>query len=151
MDIFQRSVHSNVKEIDDEHWLVSTDLLDLEHSIHLELTVRSTDGLIERARAQMSKVPFDRCLATRQSIEALEGLVIERGVLTAINAKLGGPRSCAHLLELAIEAVRLVGMMRLGRKAGYLGKRDANIPEDELIEGIKPKLKNSCMVFADGE
>lgn len=151
MEIFQRSVHSNVKKIDAEHLLVSSDLLDLEHSIHLELTVRTTDVVIEAARAQMTKTPFDRCLSTRQSIKSLEGLTIGRGVLTEINQRLGGPRSCAHLYELAVEAVRLVGMLQLGAKSGYSGKRDSNISEEELIESIKPQLKNSCMVFASDD
>lgn len=151
MEIFQRSVHSNVKKIDDGHLVVSSDLLDLEHSIHLELTVRTGDMVIEAARAQMSKTPFKRCLSTRQSIKSLEGLAIGRGVLTKINQRLRGPRSCAHLYELTVEAVRLVGMMQLGAKSGYSGKRAANIQEDELIEKIKPQLKNSCMVFASDD
>ena len=107
--------------------------------------------VIEAARAQMSKTPFKRCLSTRQSIKSLEGLAIGRGVLTKINQRLRGPRSCAHLYELTVEAVRLVGMMQLGAKSGYSGKRAANIQEDELIEKIKPQLKNSCMVFASDD
>jgi hypothetical protein len=149
MDIFQRSIHSNVKELDSGRWLVSSALLDLEHSIHLELTVRTSDALIEEARARMTKMPFKRCFATSESIHALEGLVIGRGVLATINQRMGGPRSCAHLVELTVEAVRLVSMLRIGYKTGYLGARDGDMSEDELITNIQPKLANSCKVFAD--
>jgi hypothetical protein len=36
MDIFQRSIHSNVKKIDDDHLQVASSLLDLEHSFNLD-------------------------------------------------------------------------------------------------------------------
>ena len=46
MDIFQRSIHSNVKQIDGGRLLVASSLLDLEHSLHLELVVRAADRTI---------------------------------------------------------------------------------------------------------
>ncbi|MBI5442401.1 MAG: hypothetical protein HY900_14450 [Deltaproteobacteria bacterium] len=58
MDIFQRSIHSNVQRTDDDHLTVTSSLLDLEHSVHLELVVRVSDRVIESAEASMSKVPL---------------------------------------------------------------------------------------------
>ncbi len=149
MTFFQRSVHSNVKELDPDTWLVSSDLLDLEHSIHIELTVRRSDSMIVGAQAQMSKVPFSACSQSLDTVKKVEGLTIGRGILLEVNRRLGGSASCAHLGELVTEAVRIVAMLNIGQGAGYYDTGKHGGSEEEAINRLGEKLKNTCIVFAD--
>ncbi|NOY45323.1 MAG: DUF2889 domain-containing protein [Deltaproteobacteria bacterium] len=149
MDIFQRSIHSNVKQVDDDHLLVTSTLLDLEHSFHLELRVRMSDGLIEEARANMTKAPLNRCLAGAEGVQRLVGLTIGRGIVKEISRRLGGPRGCAHMVELITDAVRLVSMIRIGASVNYWDELKKTMTEDEIVAHGKKRLKNTCLVFAE--
>ena len=149
MEIFQRSIHSSVKQVDGEHLQVTSALLDLEHSFHLDLTVRTTDGTIEAARASMSKAPLRRCLAGAEGVEQLNGLRIGRGVIKEINRRLGGPRGCAHMVELVTDAVRLVSMIMIGASVNYWDELKKTMTEEEIVAEGRKRLRNTCLVFAD--
>ena len=151
MDIFQRSIHSNVKKIDGGRLLVTSSLLDLEHSLHLELIVRTADRTIESAKATMSKTPLTRCSRGVDGIPGLAGIVVDRGVLREIHRRVGGPRGCAHIVELLENAVRLVSMILIGNSLSYWSDLKARMSEEEIIAEGRRKLKNTCLVFADGE
>lgn len=149
MDIFQRSIHSNVKRLDEDRLLVTSSLLDLEHSFHLELVVRVSTATIESARGAMSKTPLTRCLRGTEGIPDLAGLTIGRGVVKEIQRRLGGPRGCAHMVELIHDAVRLVSMLLIGDTVDYWGGLKAQLTEDEIVERGREKLRNTCLVFAE--
>lgn len=149
MDIFQRSIHSNVKKTGDDTLLVTSSLLDLEHSFHLELEVAIATATIRSARASMSKAPLARCLGGVESIATLAGLRIGRGVIVEVNRRLGGPRGCAHLVELVTDAVRLVAMLLIGDSVGYWTELKATMSEEEIIAAGRKKLRDTCFVFAD--
>ncbi|GAB6063711.1 DUF2889 domain-containing protein [Deferrisoma palaeochoriense] len=149
MDIFQRSIHSNVKQVDPEHLLVTSTLLDLEHSFHLELLVRLPDGVIEDAKANMTKVPLTRCLAGAEGVRELVGLTIGRGIVREITKRLGGPRGCAHMVELITDAVRLVSMILIGASVNYWDELKKTMSEEEIVAQGKKRLRNTCLVFAD--
>ena len=151
MDIFQRSIHSNVKQVDGGRILVASSLLDLEHSLHLELVVRTADRTIESAKATMSKTPLTRCSQGVDGIPALAGMVIDRGVLREIHRRVGGPRGCAHLVELLDNAVRLISMILIGNSLSYWSDLKARMTEEEIVAEGRKKLKNTCLVFADEE
>lgn len=151
MDIFQRSIHSNVKQVDDDHLRVSSSLLDLEHSFHLELLIRLSDRTIESAKANMSKTPLTRCLAGIEGIPALAGLSVDRGVIKEIHRRLGGPKGCAHMVELLTDAVRLISMILIGSSVNYWGDLKQHMTEDEIVEQGRQKLRNTCLVFASEE
>ena len=149
MDIFQRSIHSNVKKIDGGRLLVTSSLLDLEHSLHLELVVRLADATIESARAAMSKTPLTRCARGVDGIPGLAGIAIERGVLREIHRRVGGPRGCAHLVELLDNAVRLISMILIGNSMTYWSDLKDRMTEEEIVADGRTRLKNTCLVFAD--
>lgn len=149
MDIFQRSIHSNVKQADDDHLLVSSSLLDLEHSLHLELLVRVSTRTVETAKATMSKTPLTRCHEGVVSIPGLAGLTIDRGVMKEIHRRVGGPRGCAHMVELLADAVRLISMLLIGGSMSYWSELKQTMTEEEIVEAGREKLRNTCLVFAD--
>jgi len=149
MDIFQRSIHSNVKKIDDDHLYVASSLLDLEHSFHLELTVRISTRVIEAAKATMSKAPLSGCFTALQGISQVEGLTVNRGIIKELRSRLGGPKGCAHLMELLNDAVRLTSMLLIGESVGYAPELRKTMTEEEIIAEGKKELRNTCLVFAD--
>lgn len=148
MVIFQRSIHSSVKQLDGGKLLVASSLIDLEHSFHLELVVRSGDGVIETAGASMSKAPLSRCHAGAEGIQVLTGLAIGRGIILEVNRRLGGPRGCAHMVELVTDAIRLVSMILIGDSVNYWDRLKEGKTEDEIVAEGRVKLKNTCLVFA---
>jgi hypothetical protein len=149
MDIFQRSIHSNVKQIDGGRLLVTSSLLDLEHSLHLELVVRIDDRTIESAKASMSKTPLTRCARGVDGIPGLAGIVVDRGVLREIHRRIGGPRGCAHIVELIENAVRLISMILIGKSLSYWSDLREHKTEDQVVAEGREKLRNTCLVFAD--
>lgn len=149
MVFFQRSINSSVKQLDEDHLKVESSFLDLEHSLYLELVVRTSTGLIESAEGIMPKSPFSVCKNCVEGASFLVGLKIERGIMGQINAALGGPRSCVHFVELISEAVRLIAMLRAGDNGEYAYPGDPADPEDVVIRKLKSHLKNTCMVFAE--
>lgn len=149
MDIFQRSIHSNVKRIEGGRLLVASSLLDLEHSLHLELVVRVEDRTIESAKATMSKTPLSRCARGVDGIPGLAGMAVDRGVLREIHRKVGGPRGCAHLVELLDNAVRLISMILIGQSMTYWSDLKDRMTEEEIVAEGRKALKNTCLVFAD--
>lgn len=151
MVFFQRSVNSNVRLLDGNRFLVESSFLDLEHSIHLTLEVDNATGRIDKATAIMPKSPFSRCRKCVEGASILEGLTVGRGIMNQVNSHLGGPKSCVHLVELINDAIRLIGMLRAGDGGDYAYPGDPSHPEDVVIEKLKPSLRNSCMVFADGD
>ncbi len=148
MDIFQRSIHSNVKKIDPDQLLVTSSLLDLEHSFHLELRVRISTRTIEAAKASMSKTPLSVCARAVGAIPDLAGLSIDRGILREVNGRLGGPKGCAHLVELLTDAIRLISMILVGNEVDYWGALKSGQTEDEIIAASREALRNMCHVFA---
>lgn len=149
MDIFQRSIHSNVKRLDADRLLVTSSLLDLEHSFHLEMVVRVSTAGIESATGAMSKTPLTRCLKGTEGIPELAGLTIGRGVVREIQRRLGGPRGCAHMVELITDAVRLVSMLLIGDTVNYWDELKEELSEEEIVARGREKLKNTCLVFAE--
>ena len=97
----------------------------------------------------MGKTPLSRCVAGEAVVRELVGLQIDRGVLRQMNARIGGPRGCAHLAELVTDAVHLLGMIRLGGGTGYWGDGHMQRSEEEVIAEGRERLRNSCIVFAD--
>lgn len=149
MDIFQRSIHLNAKKIDDDRLLVASSLLDLEHSFHLDLTVRISTRTIEAAVASMSKAPLSRCVSALSDFSQLEGLAIERGIIKKMHSLLGGPKGCIHLMELLNDVIRFTSMLLLGQAMGYRPERKESMTEEEIIAEGKKKLGNTCIVFAE--
>lgn len=149
MDIFQRNIHLNAKQIDEDHLQVASSLLDLEHSFHLELTVRVSTHTIEAAKAVMTKVPLTRCHSALGDFTQLEGMVIGRGIIKELHSRFGGPKGCIHLMELLNDTVRFTSMLLLGQTMGYSPELRESMTEDELIAEAKKTLRNTCLVFAD--
>jgi len=149
MEIYQRNIHSEVKIEDNDKMLVSSSLLDLDHSFHLEMTVCLSTEIIQSAGAVIGKAPFGVCRQAASLASNLKGLKIKRGIAKQIGGRLGGSGGCPHMVELAIDAVRLTSMILIGKSVGYWSEAKQGKTEEEAIAAGKGKLANSCIVFSD--
>jgi hypothetical protein len=152
MDIFQRSINLNAKKVDDDHLQVTSSLLDLEHSFHLEFTVRISNNVIESVSASMSKAPLRGCSAVVAGLSMLEGLPIERGIIKKMRSLLGGPKGCTHFMELLSDALRFTAMLLLGQASNYWAEiKEGALTEEQILAKGKKLLRNTCLVFADDQ
>ncbi len=78
----------------------------------------------------MSKTPLTRC---SKVVDGLAGMVIDRGVLREIHRWVGGPRGCAHLVELLDNAVRLISMILIGSSLNYWSDLKQRMTEEEIV------------------
>lgn len=147
MEIYERNINANVRRIDDEHIITKASLLDLNHSIRVEIKVRISDRTIVNAQAAMVKTPFQICFETAKFAQNMTGLKIERGVTRKIADLLGRSSGCTHIYELAIEAVRLSSNVMLGFSTGDVEWRERKLSDEEFIERAKGFLANSCLPF----
>ena len=147
MEIYERNINANVRRVDDDHIITKASLLDLNHSIRVEIKVRISDRTIIEASAAMVKTPFQICFETARFAENMKGLKIERGVTKKVANLLGRSSGCTHIYELAIEAVRLSSNVMLGFSTGDVEWRERKLSDEEFINRAKGFLANSCLPF----
>jgi hypothetical protein len=147
-ELYQRNINVTVELLDDDHIVVTSSLLDLDHSIRFSMEVHTATRTIVAGRAQMIRVPFRRCRDTLPLAERIAGLVIERGINKKMANLLGRNTGCMHLVELGMTATRMAAAV-LAEAGGGLVDRDLfeSLSEEELIAIGMPLLKNTCLVF----
>lgn len=150
-EIYERNLNVSVSRLDDATILTKASLLDLNHNIRVELTVDVATKTITKADAQMVKSPFGVCQQALNKIRAVAGLKIERGIHQRLVDTLGHSDGCTHLVDLAMEAVRLSANVLLGFTRFDEEWRQRKLSDEEFIAQVKPILKNSCLPFKDDE
>lgn len=72
------------------------------HEMSLTLRVDPTTGMqVTGAEADMRRYPHAECPGAEPTVDRLVGLSVARGWNRAVQAELGGVRSCAHVTHLA--------------------------------------------------
>lgn len=150
-EIYERNINIRMHPVDARTVLLAASLLDLHHSISIEITIDLETRTISGAGIKMMRVPYTACSAATANIEKIVGLTIERGINKKIADSLGHAAGCTHMVEILQNAMRFAASMLIGVKAGY-GERDKRkkLSEEERIAGVMPYLKNSCIVFKEG-
>lgn len=147
MKIYERNINATVRKCDDLYLIVETSLLDLNHSMRVELKINTQNDIIESAIAEITKAPLKICEYPLSQIKKLEGLKIERGINRKLVEAVGGPNGCTHLYELSLNAVRLIFNVKLGMSFDWQQWTSRTIPDDEFLTKAKPVLKGSCYPF----
>jgi hypothetical protein len=150
-EIYERNLNVSVSRLSDAEILTKASLLDLNHNIRIELTVDVASKAIVRADAQMVKSPFGICQQTLDKIRNVVGLKIERGIHQRLVDALGHSDGCTHLVDLAMEAVRLSANVLLGFTRFDEEWRQRKLSDEEFIAQVRPFLRNSCLPFKDEE
>jgi len=148
--IYERNINVAVSRKSEDEIVTRASMLDLNHLITVEIVIDLPTETIVGATAQMPKVPYGICQFTLRNIDKIIGLKIQRGIHQQLVDRLGHADGCTHMVDLAMEAVRLsanvmVGLMKVGPEwfdRGTLG-------EEEMIQRVKPLLKNSCLPFKE--
>ncbi len=78
------------------------------HDMTLELEVSAKDFKIKAARARMQIVPHLECRDVEDSVQELVGLTVTSGFTMNVKERLGGAKSCAHLVSLVLTMAPVV-------------------------------------------
>lgn len=151
-DIYERNINLAVARKNDREICTKATMLDLNHHIRVELTIDLQTETIVHADSQMTKVPYSICQFTLRNIKSIEGLKIERGINKKLADLLGHAEGCTHMVDLAMEAVRLSANVMMGlNKVGDEWFDHGVLTESEMIARVKPYLKNTCLPFKEEE
>ncbi|HLB00224.1 MAG TPA: DUF2889 domain-containing protein [Bacteroidota bacterium] len=150
-ELYERNLNISVSKLSDDEILTKASLLDLNHNIRIQIRVDVASKKITRAEAQMVKSPFVICAQTLDKIRKIVGLRIERGIHQKLVDALGHSDGCTHLVDLAMEAVRLSANVLLGFTRFDIEWRERKLTDEEFIEQVKPILKNSCLPFKEDD
>lgn len=150
-ELYERNLNIAVSKPTDDEILTKASLLDLNHNIRIQIRVNIASKKITRAEAQMVKSPFMICGQTLEKVDRLVGLKIERGIHKELVDALGHSDGCTHLVDLAMEAVRLSANVLLGFSRFDVEWRQRKLTDEEFIAQVKPILKNSCLPFKEDE
>jgi len=154
-EIYERNINTTISKRDENTFVTKASILDLNHNMHVILTVDVESKTIIDSYAQMVKCPFKICRVTLVNMKRLIGLKIERGINKRISRIVGGSHGCTHLYELSIDAVRLTSNVMLGLNFNEEEWREEwkerYTPDEVFIERTKPFLKGTCYPFSDRE
>ena len=150
--IYERNINVAVSRKNEHEIVTKATMLDLNHHIRVELTIDLTNETITDAQAQMTKVPYSVCQLTLNNIRKIVGLRIERGVHKQLVDRLGHADGCTHMVDLAMEAVKLSANVMIGlNQVGPEWFDSGELTEEQMIGRVKPILQNSCLPFKDGQ
>ncbi|MCB0365281.1 MAG: DUF2889 domain-containing protein [Bdellovibrionaceae bacterium] len=147
MKIYERNLNSSVRKVDEDHIMVETSLLDLNHSMRVEILVNTKTNVIENAVSETTKVPLKACDVPQGHINNIIGLKIERGINRKLIQILGGCDGCTHLYELALTSVRLTFNVLMGLRYDWEQWVSRSLSDDEFTKQATPHLKGSCYPF----
>ena len=151
-EMYERNINISVSRKNDDEIVTKASMLDLNHLITVELVIDVPSETIVGATAQMPKVPYGICQFTLKNIEKVAGLKIGRGIHKELADRLGHADGCTHMVDLAMEAVRLSANVIMGlTKVGTEWFDQGTLTEEEMIGRVKPWLKNSCLPFKEDE
>ena len=151
MDLYQRNINVSVHRIGENQIMLWSTMLDLDHSIRVQLTVDVASKQIVEANGEMLKVPFGICHQTLGNLEKLKGMTIERGISKKVAAAVGKNTGCVHLVEIVMSAVRLASPFLIGYGSGLTERQQlAQFSEEEQIQLGKLFLADTCLAYKTG-
>ena len=149
-DVYERNINVAVARKNEHEIVTKATMLYLNHHILVELTIDLHNETVIDAQAQMTKVPYSICQLTLNNIRKIVGLKIQRGIHQQLVDTLGHADGCTHMVDLAMEAVRLSANVMVGlTKVGPEWFDPGDLTEQQMIERVKPILKDTCLPFKD--
>ena len=124
-------------------------ILDQVHNIAIELIININTLEILKAEGQMVKVPFPACKPALNNLNKVVGLKLDGGISRNLSHLVGGKQGCIHLSEVTVETIHLAANTIFGIKCGGREWREGTLSDEDFWNRVKPKLKNTCMVFKE--
>lgn len=147
MRIYERNINVKVEQPREGIILVVSSLLDLDHNMVIEMEIDVNTKEVLQARGENLKTPFAGCNFALNNVKRLVGIKIERGLIRQLNEIFGRETGCNHLYEVALAACRLAAIILLGLKNKGMLAKSTHEHDEQLIEGLMPALKNTCIIF----
>jgi hypothetical protein len=117
------------------------------HDMELRVTVGLEDLVIVDAVAVMHSFPHAECPMIVGAFAGLAGLGVTRGFTRQVQERLGGPRGCSHLEQLARSLGPVVVQAVTSRRARAVSRGETG---DVSSAGSTPWAANSCHIWAEG-
>lgn len=115
------------------------------HGMVVRFLVGETPPRILDVEAQMFKTPSDSCCQAESTMDSLIGLPIVYGYSKEIKDRLGGTKSCTHLMSLVL-------VMGSAAIQGFATNRGHRNVEPGARDILFQYVKNSCLMWGeDGE
>ncbi|MGH9081110.1 MAG: DUF2889 domain-containing protein [Acidimicrobiales bacterium] len=132
---------------DERPWAEGTSGPSTVHDMELRVTVRTDDMVVVEAVARMHSFPHAECPMIVEAFAGLAGLSVSRGFTRRVQERLGGPRGCSHLEQLARALGPVVIQAVTSRRALAMSRGELR----DLSSGTgSPWATNSCHVWAEG-
>lgn len=122
------------------------------HHMTLRMEVSLPDVLVTAADANMASHPHEACPGTTAHVQQLVGLQITAGYYRELSSRLGGKRSCNHLLSLA-QTIGTVVALSYAARMSLLDPELASLPDDDyfrLVVAEHDNVVDSCYVWRGG-
>jgi hypothetical protein len=116
------------------------------HHMTLRMEVSLPDVLVTAADANMASHPHEACPGATAHVQQLVGLRI------TVSSRLGGKRSCNHLLSLA-QTIGTVVALSYAARMSLLDPELASLPDDDyfrLVVAEHDNVVDSCYVWRGG-
>jgi hypothetical protein len=109
LKIFTRSKHITCDKTADNLLETRSALVDTVHEMEVLITTDIEKREIIAASAEILRAPYLICAEAALRVNNLAGLSIDRKKITsAINELVGGPLGCAHLIDITLDAVKVI-------------------------------------------
>ena len=135
------------KLCDARPWADGTSDVRTVHDMELRVTVGVDDMVVTDAVAHMHAFPHSECPMVVAAFTGLSGLRVSRGFTRQVQERLGGPRGCSHLEQLARALGPVVIQAVTSRRARAVSRGEHG---DLLSGGDSPWAANSCHIWAEG-
>ncbi len=127
------------------HWDGRPRASGVVHRMCVRMLVGGSPLCILEAEAEMTRVPFEQCRTTLESVKRIVGMSIVSGYSDEVKNRMGGVRGCAHLAHLATA-------MGPAALHGYWSHR-ARQPRPESGAGkdlrAMAQIINSCQIWKE--
>ncbi|MCU0278187.1 MAG: DUF2889 domain-containing protein [Candidatus Nanopelagicales bacterium] len=132
---------------DERPWAQRPEDLPLVHDLELRATVSTTDFTVRAVEATFHTYPHSECPAIAGAYQQLVGVQVGRGWTTAMRERLGGPKGCTHLRELARAMAPVLVQAAFSARVHENPTRDG---DQERLRMVLPFLSGTCHVWAPG-
>jgi hypothetical protein len=147
VEILERNLNIQTKRLENGNMLVRSSILDLHHSMYIEMEIDIDTRETKSVKADMIKAPYPECKDALANIQKVVGLKLERGLAKRMADILGKNSGCTHMLEIALTGARTASYTILNILAEGKRWKEIMATDEARYEIVRSYLDNSCIVF----
>ncbi len=117
------------------------------HDLELTATVSTVDFTVRSVDVKFNTYPHAECPAIAQAYQQLVGVRVGRGWTSAMRERLGGPKGCTHLRELARSMAPVLVQAAFSARVHDNPTREG---DEDRLRTVLPFLSGTCHIWAPG-